>query len=579
MTAEEKHKILHLLGRGGMAEVFLALERSAGIERLVVLKRILPELASEPDFIKMFFDEATIASRLNHPNIAHVYEVGEQLGSHYLVMEFIHGGDLGAILRCSRERRLRPAHAALIASRVAAALHHAHNLKSLRGEPLKIVHRDISPQNIRISDEGIVKVLDFGIAKASSNLDTTKTGFLKGKFPYISPEQAQGKPLDGRADLFSLGVVLFEMLTYRHLFRRETDMATLEALLYSRVPPPSAYADEPVSPELDRIVARLLERDPARRYQTARELEGDLEDYLRRDSATAADLERLMADLFGCSGPLHDRLHRALDEGRFDDLILSAPAEQLPSISDEHGWGDDTERDAPAGRICEHCGEFHGSEHRFCTETGALLSEDQVSPARSIADTEKDQRAPADLADAAVIVDRRLEETGTQPSIETTNQSEASEPAGDAAFMPPEEDLDSLELEPAATESPRRRSSPGPTVEVRPLARPQPRTGWKRLAALVMAVTVGIAVGWWLIQRTRTPAGSEDEEVVQVRIDAEPRSAEILVDGVQVQMQPLWLQRSRQLYKVEVRASGYQPKLLTFRPERSLSLRVRLVRR
>jgi eukaryotic-like serine/threonine-protein kinase len=378
MQTVGKYQLLRELGRGGMAEVFLALETGpASVERLVVLKRVLPELVGDRQFSTMFLDEARIAMRLSHPNVAHVYEVGEHEGRHFLAMEYVHGADLRTVLRRYELQTLTPALTALIGARTAGALHHAHNLQTLRGEPLNVVHRDISPANICVSHEGNVKVLDFGIAKATTNLDQTRMGVLKGKYAYMSPEQARAEPLDGRSDLFSLGIVLFEALTYRRLFKRETDAKSLEALFNQDVAPPSRYADAPVSPELDRIVLRLLDRDREQRYATAQELEHDLDSYLRRDPASAPDLARVMTDIFGDRRDLSAVVKEMLESS--GEIKPSTPSRSLPTIFD----GDTSqtsvyERDeaalGPGEFRCAHCGQVHDSEHQFCPETGHAVA-------------------------------------------------------------------------------------------------------------------------------------------------------------------------------------------------------------
>ncbi|MFZ5784838.1 MAG: serine/threonine protein kinase, partial [Acidobacteriota bacterium] len=252
MAAIGRFRLLKLLGTGGMAEVFLAHEvGTGGAERLVVIKRVLSHFAHDRKFIQMFLDEARLATRLSHPNIATVYEVGAHERQYFLSMEFVHGEDLRSLL-ARPELRLEACQAALIAARVAAALHHAHNLADLQGKPLHVVHRDVSPQNIRLSYEGVVKVLDFGIAKAVSNAETTQAGTVKGKYPYMSPEQAEGVvELDARSDVFSLGIVLHELLTYRRLFYGRSSQEIADAVCSKPISRPSAF-DPAIPVELDR---------------------------------------------------------------------------------------------------------------------------------------------------------------------------------------------------------------------------------------------------------------------------------------------------------------------------------------
>ncbi len=344
MASFGRYKVLFPLGAGGMAEVFLAQDAGAaevaGAERLVVIKRVLPALALDEQFIAMFLNEARISTRLNHPNIAHVYEVGQQDGTYYLAMEFIHGADLGAILRRSAEARLTPPLAALIASRAAGALHHAHQLSDLQGAPLGVVHRDVSPQNIRVSFEGVVKVLDFGIAKATTNADSTQSGILKGKYPYMSPEQLDGLPLDGRSDVFALGIVLHEMICCRRLFKRESTVQTLKEVAQGVIPRPSEVAGVPIAPELDAIVMRALERDRDRRFQSARELQRQLDVFLRSYPATDTDLEEFMAVVYGGDAKAQRaRLREAVQEGALAELLSHTPSRAAAATSSAPGTG------------------------------------------------------------------------------------------------------------------------------------------------------------------------------------------------------------------------------------------------
>jgi len=210
------YQLIKKLATGGMAEVWLAKQTGIeGFNRHVVIKRILPHLAEDPEFVQMFLNEARIASRFNHPNIGQIYDLGEKDGQYYIAMEFIHGEDLGRVMRRAWSTGQWVArHIALrIVADACGGLYYAHTRNDDQGRPLKVVHRDISPQNILISFDGAVKVLDFGIAKASDQVSSTKSGAIKGKFAYMAPEQAAGKVLDARSDIFALGLVLYELVT------------------------------------------------------------------------------------------------------------------------------------------------------------------------------------------------------------------------------------------------------------------------------------------------------------------------------------------------------------------------------
>ncbi len=295
------YTLIKKLATGGMAEVWLA--KQSGIEgfnRHVVVKRILPHLAEDPEFVQMFLNEAKIAARFNHPNIGQIFDLGETGGQFFIAMEFIHGEDLGRVMR--RAWSTGQWIARHIALRVIAdtcqGLYYAHTRNDEQGRPLRVVHRDISPQNILISFDGAVKVVDFGIAKASDQVSNTKSGAIKGKFAYMAPEQAAGKPLDARSDLFALGLVLYELVTGVRPLKRDSELATLQAALECKIDPPSAVAEVPT--ELDAIVMRALAKAPDDRYVDAREFQRSLEQYLlnAKEMATSAEVSELMAALF-----------------------------------------------------------------------------------------------------------------------------------------------------------------------------------------------------------------------------------------------------------------------------------------
>jgi serine/threonine-protein kinase len=266
------YQVLAKLATGGMAEIYLARPLADGRGEPVVLKRILPHLAEDPRFIEMFRDEASLASRLDHDNVCRVLSPGEVGGAEFLVMEYLHGISLGhALGRWARTGQpLDISLVAGIAVQACAGLHHAHELRGSDGQLLNVVHRDVSPPNIFITADGVVKLLDFGIAKARGASSKTRTGTIKGKNAYMSPEQVLGQPLDRRSDIFALGTVLFELLTLRRLFRQDTDFLTFKAI--TEQPIPSVAERRPdTPPALQEAVHRALERDRTRRYATAQE--------------------------------------------------------------------------------------------------------------------------------------------------------------------------------------------------------------------------------------------------------------------------------------------------------------------
>ena len=277
-------ELLLRIGRGGMATVWVAREHVPGRkeDRLVAVKAMLPELAEESEFVRMFLDEVKLVRSIRHQNVVNVHDVGEHDGVMWMSMEWVEGESLHTVIaEAGKRRAIPPEMAVSILAEAAAGLHAAHELRDENGGPRGVVHRDISPHNILIGTNGAVKLVDFGVAKAVGRVsEATRAGQLKGKFGYMSPEQARGKAIDRRSDLFALGIVLFELTTSRRLFRGESDIETLKLVISSRVPPPTTL-DPKYPPELERIVMRALQRDPQGRYQTAQELEADLRQYLK----------------------------------------------------------------------------------------------------------------------------------------------------------------------------------------------------------------------------------------------------------------------------------------------------------
>lgn len=276
-----RFELLNRIALGGMAEVFLAREHGEqGIRRHVAIKRVLPHIANDQEFIDMFRDEARLAMQLRHPNVCHIYEFGVIDGAHYLSMEWIHGVSLSKLMRRARKADGIPGPIAVkIIAHVAEALHSAHHGRDAMGRPLNMVHRDVSPQNIMISFDGQVKLLDFGVAKASTQDAQTRAGAVKGKFSYMSPEQCRGSQLDGRSDLFSLGVCLYEAVTGKPLYHRESQLAAMSAIVNE--PPPSAREVLPGMPqELDAIIQKTLTKHPHERFETAGHLQVALEGLL-----------------------------------------------------------------------------------------------------------------------------------------------------------------------------------------------------------------------------------------------------------------------------------------------------------
>ncbi|MBU1238733.1 serine/threonine protein kinase, partial [Myxococcota bacterium] len=274
---DQKYKIIKKLDSGGMAEVFLAeMETVKGFKKTVAIKRIRPSLIQEEKFVKMFMDEARLSLYLQHANIASIFDVGMSDKHFFIVMEYVEGLNLKSILELLQNPTLPPQLAVFIMQNVCEALHYAHTLKdSSSGKPFHIVHRDISPPNILISKAGEVKLVDFGLAKASSQDEKSEPGLIKGKYSYLSPEAAAGLEVDHRTDIFATGIILFELITGRRLFLGENNYETVLQVKEAHVPKLSSLVPH-IHPELDRIVAKSLERDPEKRYMNASDMGDDL---------------------------------------------------------------------------------------------------------------------------------------------------------------------------------------------------------------------------------------------------------------------------------------------------------------
>lgn len=297
-----KYILSERIATGGMAEIYLGKSiGSDGFARICAFKKILPHFANDNDFINMFRNEAMLAKQLVNKNIVQVHDFVSDNDSFMLVMEYVDGQDLRAVLSLAEKskRRIPPELACYICIEVLSGLFYAHSLVDLSGRSLGIIHRDVSPQNILMSYDGDVKITDFGIAKASSHTHSTKAGVIKGKFSYMSPEQSVGTEIDSRSDLFSVGVILFEMLTMTRLFKGE-DLAVLNAVRKCDIPLPSSVNQSQVPPELERIVMRFLSKDAATRYQTGREAIKDLSKFLysHRPDFFAGELADFMQKLF-----------------------------------------------------------------------------------------------------------------------------------------------------------------------------------------------------------------------------------------------------------------------------------------
>jgi serine/threonine protein kinase len=335
----DRFELIAELASGGMATVYLArLSGAGGFQRFVAIKRLHPHLANDNEFVQMFLDEARLAARLHHPNVVPILEIGESPQGYYLVMEYVEGDTLARILARSAQagRMLSPRVSMRICLDTITGLHVAHELKDDDAKPLNIVHRDVSPQNILIGMDGSGRITDFGVARAATRLSTTRTGQLKGKLAYMAPEQARGAPVDRRADIFAMGIVLWECLAQKRLFKGEGEADTLNRVIYEPIPS-LRQANPDVPPALEAVVMKALDRDRDKRWVDASEL-GDALEKAARDTnclgshkEVAAHLESVLGtDISAQRDAVRAWLARSEPSQRFEGhqamMAASAPA-------------------------------------------------------------------------------------------------------------------------------------------------------------------------------------------------------------------------------------------------------------
>ena len=323
-----KYDLLALLATGGMAEVWLArVSGMAGFEKLVVIKRLLDKLAVDSEYVEMFLDEARINARLTHSNVVQVLELGQVEGKYFMAMEYVPGLSVSQVgKRATKTLGEVPQEVACgIVTQACAGLHYAHVKTMPDGSPLGIIHRDVSPQNLILTFEGLVKVLDFGIAKAHDRQSRTRTGLVKGKFSYMSPEQCLGQPLDPRSDVFALGIVLFELATARRLFKRGSTYDTYTAITTADVPAPRSLNPK-IDAGVEAVIVRALARQADDRFASAEEMQEALEQTMRRAGmrAEAPELARFMTATFSAEEAEQRRLVLQAQRGELDGSDVAA---------------------------------------------------------------------------------------------------------------------------------------------------------------------------------------------------------------------------------------------------------------
>src|SRR6187549_623378 len=376
-----------------MAEVFRA--ESAGLEgfkKTVAIKRVLPHLSEKKQFIGMFLDEARVSAQLGHSNCVQVFDIGVGDNTYFIVMEYVDGADLKGVIE-HRKKTATPfpvEEACLICVRICEGLSYAHELVDSKGNNLHIVHRDMSPPNVLITRFGEVKIVDFGLAKANSQLEKSEPGIIKGKFSYLSPEVAQGMPVDGRTDIFAVGIMLWEMLAGRRLFLGESDLETVRLVQKAEIPPIRQFNPR-VTAELEKVILKGLAADPAKRYQTAREFGRDLNNMLFHlgRAVSSFDISQLVLPIWrerlqkkrdkvdkgSIIGSLIDDAlfeFTSLDgEGQTEKSTIGAVPVSIGSFEDVHNWVDDIAGDKS--------GDAHGP---MSYELGnlAALEDDEPRP-------------------------------------------------------------------------------------------------------------------------------------------------------------------------------------------------------
>jgi serine/threonine protein kinase len=548
-----KYLLLQRVSVGGMAEVFKAIPADAQrIDQIVAIKRILPSIAEDSEFIGMFIDEARIAGQLTHPNICRMYELGRVGADHYIAMQFLWGRDLLKVMNRHKKagRYVSPSMAAFVGARALSALHYAHTKCDARGRPLNVIHRDVSPQNIIVGYSGQVKLIDFGVARAASQSQKTQAGILKGKFGYMSPEMVRGLPIDHRSDVFAMGICLHELLTNARLFYGDTDFATLELVRDAQVVPPSLKAPE-IPPELDAVVMKALSREAEDRYQTAEEMQRALEQFLASQDQPygQTDVGMAMRQAFHTEVARErerlDIFWKMLDRGELvRGALVPASSAELASDSRLSPSGGQT----PSGA--------QESEPLHEEQTHIFFSADELDEV-----TDLKHRGPPPTARPATLSDLippALPDQAGRPVHKYTSSGTYQRAASDSS---------SSEV---PVESPSERGSTQPwTREQRVSMRGSGRIARYAVLALLL-VTLGMAT--YAVPRFAT-AGTGALAIETV----DDPDALVRVDGIVRGNPPLLVQElTPGVHKIEIEATGYEVARADVLVEQGQARRVKL---
>ncbi len=422
-------ELMNRLALGGMAEIFLAKERGIeGIQRQVVVKRILPEMTEIDDFVTMFADEARLATRLTHPNIAHVYSFGEIGGIYYLSMEYVEGLTISQLIRRLKGQQLSLEITLRIIGDICAGLHYAHEQRDDTGELLGVVHRDISPQNVMITTSGVAKLIDFGVARASTQVHVTGVSQIKGKLAYMAPEvlrPAKDRFIDRRVDIFAVGVMLHEMVAGERLFRRDSEAATIMAVRESEIP---SVIDCGAPAVLDVIIGKAVARDRDERYATAQEMQDDIEELIAESpkAATAYVIGKFMRQVLGGNPESADQsfsfsnssasklLAREEKEAGESETTLTSDAPPAFSLPKLPGLAESLEVDISDFR--KESKGIEGAASAAPRRTIPLAFEDAPVGASNTADVSNNSTSPPPLPNLPDFLPSREDETAALPS-------------------------------------------------------------------------------------------------------------------------------------------------------------------
>ncbi|APR74797.1 serine/threonine protein kinase [Minicystis rosea] len=524
------YRLIAEIGRGGMANVYLAVARGpAGFNKLVVIKKTRKDLVTEGDSVAMFLDEARLAARMNHPNVVQTYEIGQDGERYFIAMEYLDGQPYSRVLSRLRARMPVALHLRVVAD-LLAGLHHAHELRDFDGTPLGVVHRDATPQNVFITYDGSIKVVDFGIAKAVDASAQTRTGVVKGKVAYMAPEQVRGDRLDRRTDVFAAGVMLFEAIAGRRMWDELPDVTVVHELMYDRVPDiTAAVAGVPV--QLARICQRALAANRDERYETALDMHRDLETYLAQagQRASARDVGDFIAPAFEAERQrVRAVIESQLSDIRWTGVQMRATVQDLPSID-----GGAAQAGPMSGRV--------SSILPNAPSFGAGGESGELVPSSS-------SLSPVSSASGHVI---RPEQAVTSPS---TRVPIAVAPPSPISFAPTTGGA-AVPVPTSVMPAPLRRSLLVPALVA----------GLVSVAVLAAGVKLLVRPGGTAPAASATaPAEPKDvtPDAVTLTVRAKPAEARIYLDGVLLSAGPFEgkVLRSSKTRLVRVEAEGHTPK-------------------